>query len=136
MITKMTSTFRSIVLLAVGGTIGLALVSTAALRAADLATLQPRSDQAAQLPLTAAFEKVTGGENGPYVLKLTNTSKEAVSVSAKILLSVAFHADNKARTLPEHTIGAGETWSIPDLAAKDKVILTAKDYAPMELVVP
>jgi hypothetical protein len=136
MITPKTPTLRSIVLLALGGAIGLALVSAPALRAADSTPLQPRSDQAAPLPLTAAFEKVTGGETGPYVLKLTNTSKAAVSVSAKILLSVAFHADNKARTLPEHAIGAGETWTIPDLAAGDKVILTAKDFAPMELVVP
>jgi hypothetical protein len=79
---------------------------------------------------------VTGGENGPYVLKVKNTSADTLKVSAKILLAVAFHADNKAKLVPEHAIAAGDTWSIADLAAADKVILTATGFAPLEIVVP
>jgi hypothetical protein len=88
------------------------------------------------LPLTAHFDKVSGGEKGPYVLKLTNDSKESLSVEAKVLLSVAFHADDKARHVPSHVIKPSKTWSIKDLAATDKVIVSAKGFAPLELTVP
>lgn len=92
-------------------------------------------EKAPALPVTATFEKTTGAEEAPYSLKLKNTSKETITVSAKILLSVAFHADSKARMVSEHAIKAGETWSIPGLAAEDKVTVMAKGFAPLELVV-
>lgn len=114
----------------------LALISMPALRAADAAATPPPADQGPKLPLTATFEKVTGAENGPFVLKLKNTGTESVKVNTKILLSVVFHAENKAKKLPEHVIAAGQVWTIPDLVAADKVILTADGFAPLELVVP
>lgn len=119
--------------------LGTAFLAFAALPVAALSAtpdLQPVTDQAAKLPVATAFEKTSGGEGGPYVLKVTNTAQTELKVSAKVLLSVAFHADNKARMVPEHTLAAGETWTISDLAAKDEVILTAKDYAPLKVSVP
>ena len=122
-------------LIALGCAFTLALVSMPALKAADAAAVPPPADKAPSLPLTATFEKGTGAERGPYVLKLTNASKDALKVNAKILLSVAFHGDSKARNLPEHVIDPGQTWIIPDLAAADKVIITAQGFAPLELTV-
>ena len=124
------------VLLALGCALGFAIPSVPALQAADTVTLQPLADKGAALPVSYTFDKVTGGENGPYVLKVKNTSADTLKVSAKILLAVAFHADNKAKLVPEHAISAGDTWSIADLAAADKVILTATGFAPLEIVVP
>lgn len=123
-------------LLALGCAFSLALVQIPARGAADTATLQPLADKAPSLPVTSAFEKVAGAEHGPYVLKLTNTSKDALKVSVKVLLSVAFHAEAKARNLPEQAIDAGKTWTVADLSAQDKVIVTAKGFAPLELAVP
>jgi hypothetical protein len=78
---------------------------------------------------------VEGGEKGPYVLKLKNESSTDITVTGKILLAVAFHAETKARNLPAHTIEAGKEWSIADLAAEDKITLTAEGFAPLEIVV-
>lgn len=122
--------------LALGCALSLAFVQVPAAKAADTPVLRPLADKALSLPLTATFEKVTGGESGPYVLKLKNESKDTLKVTTKILLAVAFHADNKARNLPEHSIDAGQVWSIPDLAAGDKVIITAAGFAPLEITVP
>jgi hypothetical protein len=131
------STLSRTALFALGCALSLAPGLIAAARATDALALQPlAADKAPALPLTAAFEKGTGAEGAPYVLKLTNTSKEAVKVAAKVLLSVAFHADSKARNIPEHAIAAGATWSISDLAANDKVVISAKGFAPLELTVP
>jgi hypothetical protein len=116
---------------------GCALLLAPALKATDATTMQPlAAEKAAALPVTTAFEKGPAGEKGPYVLKVTNTSKDALKVTVKVLLSVAFHADNKARNLPEQSIAAGGSISVPDLAAADKVIITAAGFAPLELTVP
>ncbi len=130
------SATRRTALIALGCVFGLALVQVPAMKAAGTATLQPLADKAPSLPLTATFEKVTGTESGPYVLTLKNDSKDALKVSAKVLLSVAFHAEAKARNVPEHAIDAGQTWSIPNLAAQDRITVTAKGFAPLELTVP
>lgn len=90
----------------------------------------------APLPVSTSFDKVTGGEKGPFVLKVKNTSSETIKVHAKVLLAVAFHADNKARNLDVQKIGAGEEWTISDLAAGDKVVLSAKGHAPLQVEVP
>jgi hypothetical protein len=87
------------------------------------------------LPLTHRFEKVAGAENGPYVLKLKNSSKQNLEVEAKILLSVGIHVDTKTRLIPVHAIKPSETWSIRDLAAGDKVIVSSKGFASLELTV-
>jgi hypothetical protein len=142
MITSNTSSARStmgrIALLALGCAfaINLAVVQVPAVKAAETAALQPAADKAPALPLTATFEKGTAADKGPYVLKLTNTSKDTVKVSAKILLSVAFHMGSKNWDLPEHAIEAGQVWTIPDLSAGDKITVTAPGFAPLELVVP
>lgn len=113
----------------------LALVQVPALHAADTPALQPLADMAPALPVTTSVSKVTGAEAGPFVLKITNTSSSALKVTAKVLLAVAFHADNKAKHLPEQTIEAGASWSVADLALDDKVVLTAAGFAPLEVSV-
>ena len=127
---------RRTVAVALSCVLAFAPVMIATLRAADAPALQPMADKAPTLPVTATFEKGANTETGPYVLKLANTSKDALTVSVKVLLSVAFHADSKARIVPEHTIAAGETWSVSGLAAADKVVVSAKGFAPLELTVP
>jgi len=127
MIAKTSSSFRSALI-----TLGCALLALVAVPA-----IRATTTEAAKLPLTATFEKVTTAEAGPpYVLHLKNDSKATVKVSAKVLLSVAFHSSSKARNVPEHAIEAGASWSIGELAANDKVILTAEGFAPLELTVP
>jgi hypothetical protein len=121
------------VLFVLGSALSLALVQGSALRAAD--EMKPAADKGPAAPLSATFEKVADAENGPFVLNLKNGSKEAVTAKAKVLLSVAFHAESKARPVPEQVIEPGKTWSIKDLAAGDKVIVHAKGFAPLELVV-
>ena len=123
-------------LLTLGCALGLACVQTPTLKAAAPATLQPVADMAPSLPLTATFEKGDAGERGgTFVLKLTNTSQDSLKVSGKILFSVAYHMNTKEKAIPEHAIAAGEVWTISDLAAGDKVTLTAEGFAPLELVV-
>ena len=128
------ATFRT-TLIALGCALGLALVQIPALAATEAAAPQPQAVTAPSLPLTGTFEKVATGDTGPYILKLKNDSTAALTVSGKVLLSVAFHSDTKARILPEHTIESGQVWTITGLAAADKVIITAKDFAALELVV-
>jgi hypothetical protein len=113
----------------------LALVQSPAARAANSAAMNALDDKATALPLAATFAK-TEGEDGPYVLSLKNTSDSSVKVSVKILLSVYFHADSKAKNIPEHAIDAGQVWTIPGLAANDKLIVTGAGFAPLELTVP
>ncbi len=105
-------------------------------RASGSAALGAMDDKAPSLPLDPSFEKVADAENGPYVLSLKNTSKDEVKVTAKVLLSVYFHDDLRSRNIPEHAVGAGEVWTINHLAAQDKVTLSAKGFAPLELTVP
>ena len=130
------SVLRRTALIVLGCACSLVIVPISALKATDTAAAQPPADKAPSLPLTATFEKVTSGENGPYLLKLKNDSKDAIKASAKVLLSVAFHADSKARNVPEHVIDAGQVWTIPGLAAADRVTITAEGFAPLDLTVP
>jgi hypothetical protein len=120
-------------LLAVGCTLGAALLQPAVGKAADLHQLD---DKAPSLPLSATFDKVSGTEGGPYVLKLKNTSSDSLSVSGKVVLAVPFHGNTKERPIAAHLVEAGQTWSISDLSAGDKVTLTAMGFAPLELAVP
>jgi hypothetical protein len=121
--------------IALGCALALAFAQAPAARAADPA-LRSLDDKVPSLPVSASFAKVADPETGPYVLSLKNTSDSALKVTVKILLSVYFHADSKARNLPEHSIGAGEVWTVPGLAAADKVTVSASGYAPLELTVP
>lgn len=129
-----TNTSRS-ALLTLGFVLSLVLVPVTTLRAAGTEAMQPLTEKTLKsLPLTHTLAKVAG-ENGPHTLKLTNTSKASLKVSVKILLSVYSHASDKAKNLPEQTIEAGKDWTITQLAALDKVIISAEGYAPLELEV-
>lgn len=116
--------------------IALIAVSACGLSLASVSAAETMKQSAEKkLPLKASFEKVENAEAGPFVLTLKNEAKEAIKASAKVLLAVAYHADSKARNVPEQTIEPGKTMTIRDLAAEDKVIVTAKGYAPLEVVV-
>ena len=120
-------------LIALGCALSLVIVPVATLKANDA---PPAATKAPSLPLTATFEKVATAEKGaPFVLKLTNTSKAAVTVSAKILLSVVVHSAPNSRSVPAHAIAPGQTWTISELSALDKVTVTAEGFAPLELTV-
>lgn len=125
--------FTRTTLIIAGCLLGLALAFAPALHASPEAKT---TEKAQALPLTATFAKDKDAEGPPFTLTLKNVSDHSVKVKAKILLAVAFHADNKAKNLPEHAIDAGKDWTIPGLAAQDKVILTAEGYAPLEVIVP
>ena len=124
---------RKSALLTLGFALSLVLLPVAALNAATTETMKPLADKPA-LPLTHSLSKVTG-EKGPHELKLTNTSKAALKVNVKILLSVYSHASDKAKILPEQTIEAGKSTTVSQLAALDKVVVTAEGFAPLELEV-
>lgn len=128
---------RSSILGTVAFVLGSALLICLAPAPAGRAADAPAAgDKAPSLPLTASFSKATDPDSGPYLLKLTNTSSASINVSAKVLLSVAYHAESKARLIPAHTVEAGKDWTISGLAATDKVILTAEGFAPLEITVP
>jgi hypothetical protein len=114
----------------------LALVQVPAARAAGSSALSALDDKAPSLPLAPTFDKAADPEKGPYVLSLKNTSSATIKVTAKVLLSVYMHGDDKARHVPEHAVDAGEVWTISGLAAQDEVILTADGFAPLQLRVP
>ena len=120
-------------LLILGSAFSLALFSTPALRAADPAT--PPAAAAKKLPLTAMIEKAAHpAENAPpFILKLKNDSSASIKVSGKVLLSVHAHNMDKARLVPAHVVEAGQTMTITDLAALDKVIVSADGFAPLEI---
>ncbi len=119
------SNSRRSALLAVACTFALALVSAPALQAADKA-----------LTLTPTFEKVASTEGTPFVLHLKNDSKDTLKLSGKVLLSVVNHSADKARVLPEHTLEAGQSWTIPNLSGDDRVLVSAAGFAPLEVKVP
>lgn len=131
-ITTRSNLFRT-ALAAVG--CALALAQSPSAQAAGGTTLTALDDKAPSLPLTSSFAK-SDGEDGPYILSLKNTSDSSVKVSVKILLSVYFHADSKAKLIPEHSIDAGQVWTVTGLAANDKVTVSDTGFAPLELTVP
>jgi hypothetical protein len=96
---------------------------------------QSMAENCPSLPLSSSFSKTTGSEDAPYVLTLKNESANPLTASAKVVLAVAFHAESKARLVSGHVMGPGETWTIPDLAKGDRVIVSADGFAPLELSV-
>jgi hypothetical protein len=131
------SAFGNTALIALGCVLSLAMAQFPAARAGDCSpALRSLDDKAPSLPLTANFSKVTDPDVGPYVLSLTNTSKDAIKVSVKIQLSVTSHDNAKERNIPNHVIDPGQAWTIDNLAATDKVTVTADGFAPLELIVP
>jgi hypothetical protein len=136
MIAHMKSTSRFALFTAALAALGFAFVQSPSARASNSAALAQMDDKAPSLPVTSSFEKVADADNGPYVLSLKNTSGAELKVTAKVLLSVYFHDDLRSRNIPEHAIAAGEVWTINRLAAQDKVTVSAKGFAPLELTVP
>lgn len=129
------SSLVRVVLFAFGCIGSLAIVQLAA--AASTSTLAPLADQAPALPLTTSFAKAAPGPNGgPFTLTVKNTSAKDLKVSGKVELSVVSHATAKTKELPAHVVAAGGTWAINDLAAADKVTLTAEGFAPLTVTVP
>ena len=125
------SSFVKKALLVLGCATSFAFIAAPALKAAPDAPVAPA---AAALPLGVKIDKVAGNEKA-FVVKLTNQSKSSLKVTAKVLLAVAFHGEEKARRIPAHTIEAGKEWSIDQLAFDDHVIVTADGFAPLEIKV-
>ncbi len=123
-------------LIALGCALTLSAAQFQTAKAGETPALRSLDDQAPSMPLTATFDKGTDPDSGPYVLNLKNVSKDAIKVSVRIHLSVAFHANNKNRSVPDHVIDPGQVWTITDLAAGDKITVTADGFAPLELTVP
>jgi hypothetical protein len=123
-------------LIGLGCALSIAVGEMSVVKAADPARFIALSDEAPSLPVSGTFEKVTDADAGPYVLKLKNDSTDAIELNAKVLASVVSHGTAKERDIPAHTVNPGEVWSIPDLAAGDKVTVSAKGFAPLELTVP
>jgi hypothetical protein len=130
------TTLRSLLALAAAFALAFgAALSIPGARAAGTAPMQSLDDKAPALPVSATFEKGTDPDIGPYVLHLKNTSGSALSVSVSIQVSATFHANKKNRKI-DHSIGAGETFTVDDLGAGDKVTVTAEGFAPLELTTP
>ncbi|HEX2861301.1 MAG TPA: hypothetical protein VHN79_06660 [Lacunisphaera sp.] len=113
----------------------LALTSAPALHATNADT-RPLADKEPVLPLTPTFEKGESTEGTPFVLQLKNESKATLKVSGKVLLAVVHHAMDKARALPEQSVAPGQTLTIKDLSADDRVFLSSPGFAPLEVRVP
>jgi len=119
-------------LLALGCALGFAFASLPSAHAVDAV---PRAD-AKTLPVTTSIEKSTPGEHGgPFTLVVKNTSHGALKVSAVIDQSITSHNRPKKIELPAHSVAAGESWKIADLAVDDKVTLSAEGYDKLEVVV-
>lgn len=129
------STASRFALLALGCAVSFAFVQLAAARTDSPATAQRLADKAPALPVITKTERVKTDDGPRFVLHVTNTSKDALKVTATVQASVAVHNTDKFRHLPEHEIGAGQTWAIPDLVALDKVVLAAEGFAPLEVEV-
>lgn len=113
------------------------MIQLPGLIAKDKGPAPTAADSMQKLPLTASFEKQEVKEGGPqYVLHLKNDSKESLKVSAEVRHSVVVHNRPSTHSVPEHTLPAGKSWTIRDLASLDKVTVNAQGYAPLELVVP
>lgn len=87
------------------------------------------------VPVTVAFEKATG-DDGPYVMTVTNSSAEALAVQVTVKQSVQAHNQPKTVEHPEETLAAGKSTKVKGLAALDKVKISAKGHSALEIVVP
>ncbi|HEY1793965.1 MAG TPA: hypothetical protein VGG34_13700 [Opitutaceae bacterium] len=126
---------RKILMAPLALSLALGLTLASALPARADAPRTALDDKAPAMPVTATFDKGTDPNLGPYILNLRNDSKDSLKVSVTIHLSVAFHASRRDRTA-DHAIDAGQIWTVQDLAANDKVTVTAGGYAPLNLTVP
>jgi hypothetical protein len=123
---------------------GLALIIAAGALALAVIPAQIRADnetatlaEKAVLPLKVSFANDTSGKNeAPMIVHLKNESSQALVVKGHIDLSVVVHNRPKSREVPQQTIEAGATLTIDDLAADDKITLSAEGFAPLVVVVP
>lgn len=131
------SSIRKVALIGFGCLVGLALMQARTATASQSAALVALDDKAAPaLPIAVTFDKVDSSEAGPYVAKLKNTSADSITVSGTYYPSVGIHSDTKEKKLPERKLEAGETWSIPGLAATDKLTIEGTGFAPLNITVP
>jgi len=121
-------------LAALGLALGLAVTCAPAAGADGAAAPSRLADKAPSLPVSYTFEKMAD-ETGPYVLHLKNTSSAALTVNAQVTSSVTFHANSRVRTFTGH-IDPGQVWTVTELAASDKVVVSASGFEPLELTVP
>ena len=121
---------RILTLLVVGCALTFVVAQVPSLRAESAAAA------AKALPVKATFHKDKNAEAGPYVLTIKNTSDQALKISGQVLLAVAFHATDKARSIAEETIAPGKSIKVKDLASDDKVTIKADGYEPLQLTVP
>jgi hypothetical protein len=87
------------------------------------------------VPVTVAFEKAAG-DDGPYVMTVTNSSSDALTVQISVHQSVKSHNRPMNVNHPEETIAAGGSTNVKGLAAHDKVKITSKGHTEVEIVVP
>ena len=128
---------RGLPLLSLSVALLLPLVPSRAAPASDNPTSKSTSDKAAKLPLDPVFKKETSGESkGLYILTLKNVSEHPVKVGGTIAQSVVSHSRPKTITLEVQTIAPGKTRKIEQLAAQDKLTLTAEGFEPLDLTVP
>jgi hypothetical protein len=130
------SFLRTATIAALGCLVGFSVVPSRGVAGQDTPGLARLDDKAPALPLAVSYDKVTDSEAGPYVLKLKNTSMDAITVSGTVYPSVGIHSDTKEKKLPERKIEAGDTWSIPGLAATDKVKIEGKGFSDLNVTVP
>jgi hypothetical protein len=116
-------------------TLGLFLLPAPCARASGAADLIPLDDHLQPVPMTSSVDK-GDGENGPYVLSLKNTSGDSLRATATVQLSVASNGDKKTRDIGENVVGRAEVWTIPGLAAGDKVTIFVQGYSPLEISIP
>lgn len=91
----------------------------------------------AAAPLKVTFKKDASGKNeAPMILILKNESKQALSVSGTVAVSVVVHNRPKTRAIPVQSVAAGAEMKIDNLAAEDKVVLETAGFAPLTVVVP
>ena len=102
---------------------------------ADTATASASANAQASGPLVATFDKATDTDKGPYVLTLKNNGDHTLKVTVEIQYSAASHNDAKDKT-KKHHIKAGQSWAVSNLAAGDKITVTADGISPLALTVP
>lgn len=128
---------RRIARLLLGATLLATIAALPSAKADPSPALTALADKGPALPVATAFSKDTSGKTeGPYVLTLTNTSRESLKLHVKIDESVLVHNRANTRKLPAHELAAGAEWKIDDLAAGDKITIHSKGFAPLELTVP
>lgn len=127
---------RSIAVTLALGAVVFATDAIAAPESAGRAAVQRLADQAAPMPVTATFAKNASAKtDGPYVLTLKNTSETPITVSVRVDQDVTVHNRPKNRTVGPQEIAPGKEWRIDDLAALDKVTVSADGYESLTLTV-